>query len=156
SETITAHEGKIAKLQLALEPNDAETPPQPPPPTTTPAPTPVVETPPAVTATIRAQDPRGVYGKYLMLGGGATTAIGLGIGVFAIIDYHKAQSCTGCDKLTESHHAVILGDISTAVVVVGLAAAGAGVYLWRTGSSSAVVAPSAGTDHASVSIVGRF
>jgi len=152
SETITAREGKIAKLQLALEPKDAEPPPAP-----APAPPPVVERPaPAVTATIAAKPPRDLYGKMLMVGGGATTAVGLVIGVFAIRNYHDAQSCTGCDKLGQSHHAVVLGDISTVVVAIGLGAAGAGVYLWRSASSSAVIAPSAGTDQAGVSIVGRF
>jgi tetratricopeptide (TPR) repeat protein len=155
-EAITAREGKIAKLQLALEPKDAETPPPPPAPTPTPAPAPVVEPTPAVTATIRAPNPRDLYGKVLMAGGGAVTAAGLVIGVVAISKYHDAESCTGCDKLAQSHNAVILGDVSTVIVVVGLAATGTGVYLWRSASSSAVIAPSAGTDHASVSIMGRF
>jgi tetratricopeptide (TPR) repeat protein len=154
SETITAREGKIAKLQLALEPKDAGTPP--PPPAPSPAPAPVVEPAPVVTATIRAPDRRDLYGKVLMASGGTVTAAGLVIGVFAISKYHSAQSCAGCDKLAESHSAVILGDISTVIVAVGLAATGAGVYLWRSASSSAVIAPNAGTDQAGVSIMGRF
>jgi tetratricopeptide (TPR) repeat protein len=150
NETINAQAGKVARLQIALEPKDAEAPPPPP----KSAPTPVVE--PEVTATIRPPDKRALYGKVAIVGGGTLVVAGLIAGAVAIKNYHDAESCTGCDKLAESHHAVILGDISTVVVGVGLAAAGAGVYLWRTSSSTAVVAPRAGTDQVGVSVVGRF
>jgi hypothetical protein len=155
SETVTAREGKITRLALALEPKPAETAPPP----TTPPPTPpaIVEPPPPrLPAANREPGPRDRYGKIAILAGGTTVIAGLVVGAVAISKYHSAESCTGCDKLADSHHAVVLGDVSTAIVVVGLAAAGAGVYLWRTGSSAAVVTPSAGTDQAGVSVVGRF
>jgi hypothetical protein len=51
-----------------------------------------------------------------------------------------------------SHDARVLGDVSTALVIAGLAAAGAGVYLWRTSETSAQVVPAG----AGVAVAGRF
>ncbi len=97
---------------------------------------------------------RARYGKLAMIGGGAVVAGGLVVGGLAWAKWSDAQSCSSCNKADTSHSAVVLGDVSTVLVIAGAVPLVAGVYLWRTSSSSATVAPAAAGE--GVSIIGSF
>jgi hypothetical protein len=96
------------------------------------------------------------HGKLPMIIGASTLGVGLVLGGVAYSEYHSAEHCTSCDAHGQSHTAVVLGDVSTAVVVVGAVALVGGLYLWHASGSSAMVAPSVGQDHAGAVIFGRF
>lgn len=136
-----AAEGGVEHVPIALEPVPPPVPAPPPPP------------PPLVVPSVQHDvappngDP-GRTGKIVMLGGGIVVAGGLVVGALAISSYHDAENCTACDRSSTSHHAVILGDVSTVSVLVGLAAAGVGLYLWQT---AAVVPQPSG-----VAVVAQF
>jgi hypothetical protein len=153
-ETVrTAREGTTDKLSLALERAEVAPPVASPAPRPAPPTTPVVIAPPTVRA---AADPAGndrvLAGKVVVVGGGVVVAGGLVVGALALSAYHDAQSCMACDRPSDSHHAVVLGNVSTITVVVGLATVVGGIYLWRSGGGSAVVAPQPG----GVAIAGTF
>jgi hypothetical protein len=95
-------------------------------------------------------------GKLLLVGGGVLVAGGLITGAVAVSDYHGAESCASCNKPNQSHQAVVLGDLSTVLVVVGLLPAGAGLYLWKTAHSSAHLTADLSGDRATLQIAGRF
>lgn len=101
----------------------------------------------------------GRAGKLVVLGGAVITGAGLGVGALAFSKWNTEQdcaTCTGADKRSQAHDARVLGDVSTAVVAVGLVAVGAGIYLWHSSSSAAIVAPRIGPEQAGAMIVGRF
>jgi len=127
SDTIVVKEGELTRLSVTLTPLDAN-----------------------------AAAPRARYGKIAIAGGGALMAAGFVVGAIAVSDWHAAQKAPGPEQPAKSHHAVVLGDVSTALVVTGLIPAAIGVYLWRTSGSEAVAAPRAGVDQAGVMIVGTF
>jgi hypothetical protein len=136
----TSHEGEIRTVTIHLRPAGAG--PSPPP-------------PPRVVAHVEPS-PRGRYGKYAMLGGGVVIAGGLVVGALAVSTWHDAQSCTSCDRPTVAHRAVVLGNVSTVLVVAGVVPVAAGLYLWRTAGSSATVVPQASSDGAGLAVVGTF
>ncbi|HUJ60131.1 MAG TPA: hypothetical protein VLX92_16610 [Kofleriaceae bacterium] len=125
---IASEEGKVTRIVIRLDPLDAADVPAAPPAV-------VVAAPP------ERPGPRRRAGRYVLLGGAGLTVAGLVVGGLAWSAWDHAKSCTGCDRPELSHHAAVLGDWSTGLVVAGLAAAGAGLYLWRTSSSQAIVTP---------------
>jgi len=136
-------EGRVTHLRLHLDPVASEpaSPPQP-------AVTEVAPRP--------AGHGQGTAGEIAVFGGAGLAAIGLGVGALAYSTWDHATSCTGCDRPTLVHDARIEADISTALVIAGVAAAGAGLYLWHTSSSSAALAPGVGPDRVGLAIAGRF
>jgi hypothetical protein len=140
-ETVVVHAGEVAKVQVGLEPLDAHDAPS------------AGREPPRTHA---EPSSRARYGKYAMIGGAVTAGVGLGFGIATWLEWRHAEGATGADKVSSSHDAAILGDVSTALCVVGLASAGVGFYLWHTSSGSAVIAPHAGTDSAGISVSGAF
>jgi hypothetical protein len=142
SDTVAVKEGELARLSVTLTPLGA---PADAAATATPQ---AGESPPAASS-------RTLHGKIAVAGGGALVAAGLVVGAVAVSDWHDAQKAT-VDQDAKSHHAVVLGDVSTVLVVAGLIPAAIGVYLWQTPRSTAMVAPAAGPDRASVSIAGTF
>lgn len=135
----TAHEGETRTVTIHLVPTSSVPPPA--------KPTPIVETPSSSRAT---------YGKVAVIGGSVIAGAGLAIGAYAISTWNDAQSCTTCDRTSTAHSAVVAGDISTVMVIVGVVPVIAGVYLWKTAGSSATIAPHASSDSAGLSVVGRF
>lgn len=105
---------------------------------------------------IAATSSRATYGKIAVVSGGILIAAGLGVGAYAVSTWHDAQSCMSCNRSSTAHSAVIAGDISTVLVIVGAVPAIAGIYLWRTTDSSAALVPHASSDNAGVTLVGRF
>ncbi len=102
---------------------------------------------------------RATTGKLVIASGGAVLVTGIVVGIVALRDWHHAQDISGEDvdsANAEVHHVQRLGDFSTVCVVVGVAAAAAGVYLWRSGSGSTTLAPQVGTDSAGAMLFGRF
>lgn len=102
---------------------------------------------------------RRTVGAVAVVGGGAVLVGGLVAGGLAYRAWHDAtgcDTCTGDDRRSRSQHAQLLGNVSTVLVVTGLVAASAGVYLWKTSSSSALVAPQGGPDSVGVAILGSF
>jgi hypothetical protein len=111
----------------------------------------------AVRVVVAPQNPnRLLIGKLLVLGGGALFAGGLVTGGIAVSEYHSAESCTTCDKQSQSHHAVVLGDVSTVLVVAGAIPAGFGLYLWKTARSNGHLTADLDTSHALVGVAGNF
>jgi hypothetical protein len=110
-----------------------------------------------VRTTVTVANPnRVLMGKLLMVGGGALFASGIVTGGIAVSEYHGAESCTTCDKQSQSHKAVVLGDVSTVLVVAGLVPAGFGFYLWKTAHSNGHLTADVDTSHATVGIAGNF
>lgn len=145
SDTVAVKEAKVTELTLTLTPlNTREVSPEVAGINDTPKPSDT------------SSNPRRRYGLTAMIGGGTVVAAGLVIGTAAVLDWHDAQRVTGSDRTSKSHRAVVLGDVSTTVVIAGLIPMAAGVYLWRTAGSEAVVTPNVSAAHASVSITGRF
>jgi tetratricopeptide (TPR) repeat protein len=139
-ETVVVHAGDIAKVQVGLEPLDAQE-----------APSPTYERPVAPTDGSRAR-----HGKLALIAGASAVGAGLIFGAATWLEWNHAEAASGADKTSGARDARILGDASTTLVVVGLASAGVGVYLWQTSSTSAVVAPRAGADGAGVTLSGSF
>jgi hypothetical protein len=149
-----AREGQVESVSIALE---AAGP--------TAAPTAPVDSAPGATVTgateVHADAPaapgagRARAGEIAMIGGGALVAGGLVFGLIARSDYNSAASCTTCDKQEQSHHAVVLGDVATVLVIAGVVPVGAGLYLWKTAGSSAQVTAQVG-DHPGVVVAGSF
>jgi hypothetical protein len=138
SATAQIHdEGKVVRVTLRLDPLDAGEAP--------------AEQPAMAAPATNLRRRIGIIGTW---SGAGTAVAGLVVGTFAWTTWHRATNCNdaSCDRVSLSHDARVLGDVSTALVVVGLAAAGAGVYLWKTSESAAQVVP----DRAGVAIVGRF
>lgn len=82
-------------------------------------------------------------GKLLTITGGGVLIAGLAVGGYALSQYDGAK--TESDPATQrsqSHDAVVLGDVSTAAVIAGAVVAVVGVYLWRT-APAPFVAPRA-------------
>ncbi len=149
------HEGEVVQVALAL---DAAVPPPAATGTTRAS---AVTTDGGVNGDVHASAPiddpaRARYGQLLLAGGGVIVAGGLLTGAIAVSDYHSAESCATCDKASQSHSAVVLGDLSTVLVVAGLLPAGAGLYLWKTAHSSAHVTADVSGDRATVMIAGSF
>jgi hypothetical protein len=95
--------------------------------------------------------------KLLVIGGGAAFAAGLIFGGITLVQWHHAETCTGCSRPDASHTAIVLGDVSTVLVIAGaIPAAVGGLYLWRTSGSSAVVVPTATPEGGGAAIVGSF
>ncbi len=138
--TTITDEGKVVRVDIRLDPLDAPESP------TIPirAAAPVVDAEPHRVPII------------VLASGGAVVVGGLVTGTFAYTTWHHATSCTtGCDPVTLSHDARVLGDVSTALVVAGLATVGAGWYLWH-GASSAQIVPSAGATPVGLAVTGSF
>ncbi len=95
-------------------------------------------------------------GKIAIIAGAGVTVAGLVVGGFTYTTWHHAETCTACDRPSLSHEARTLGDVSTGVVIAGLASAGVGLYLWRSATSSAVVTPRADRDQVGVAVSGQF
>lgn len=103
-------------------------------------PTDAAEDPNTPHAVVMAMHRRESRGKLVALSGGIVATIGLGFGAAAYVE----NQCDGCDaqKLaSQSHRAVILGDVSTAVTAAGLVSLAVGVYLWKTTPHRMIVAP---------------
>ena len=81
---------------------------------------------------------------------------GSSLAPLAYTTWRHARSCTSCDPAALSHDASVLGDVSTALVVVGLAATGVGLYLWHRSASNAHVVPTAGNGPVGFAAVGTF
>ena len=94
-------------------------------------------TTPASAAAAAPGDRRHRVGTIAVIAGGGLVVAGLVAGGLAYSQWQDAKTCTGCDRASESHGALIRGDVSTALVAAGLIAAGVGVYLWKTSSSAA-------------------
>ncbi|HEY5922312.1 MAG TPA: hypothetical protein VIV11_11605 [Kofleriaceae bacterium] len=135
-------ERQVERVSLRLEPIDARDVPS---------------------ATVEKDQPppnrRRFYGTVAMYGGAGLVGVGLVFGGIAYQRWNSANDCTTCtgtEKRDRAHTAVVLGNISTVVVIAGLASAGVGYYLWRTSASSATIVPQVGADHAGASFVGTF
>jgi hypothetical protein len=159
----------LSKEGVVLHPNLHMTktrglPPMPPTPIETPqgtgsgAPTPPgVETqprhPPEPKVTAQRLTTRGKAGKYLMLGGGVVTVVGLASGAYAYAswsdaeDLHAKGDPTANDRVRDARNQA---SGSTALTIAGVVAVGVGVYLWRTGREEIFVTPSG------VAFAGRF
>lgn len=133
----TAHEGETRTVTIHMVPPGA--------------PEPTKRAPVVATTSSRA-----TYGKIAVVSGGILIGAGLGVGAYAVSTWHDAQSCTSCNRPSTAHSAVIAGDISTVLVIVGAVPAIAGIYLWRTADSSAAIVPHASSDSAGFTLVGRF
>ncbi|HTR49457.1 MAG TPA: tetratricopeptide repeat protein [Kofleriaceae bacterium] len=101
-------------------------------------------------------NPRRAWGQITTISGGVLVAGGLVAGGLAYSQWQHAQTCTGCVRSSESHSAEVRGDISTALVAIGLADVGLGIYLWKTAPSSATVTAVATPTAATFAIAGRF
>ena len=99
---------------------------------------------------------RRTWGEVATISGGVLVVGGLVAGGLAYSQWQHAQTCTGCVRSSEAHSAEVRGDISTALVAIGLADAGIGVYLWKTAPSSATVTAVAGPRTAGLALAGRF
>jgi hypothetical protein len=163
--TATAKEREVAHVQLALAPRPESEPPR----TVTPVAPPPVAPPPLVSAkpvpsaaptpglTARAPARYRTPAKIALIGGGGGFVVGLVFGGIALVQFHHAKTCTGCDRPSASHSAVVWGDVSTALVIAGaIPAVVGGVYLWRTSRSSAAIVPAASPEGGGAVIVGRF
>ena len=139
-ETVTVtHEGVESNVVVRLVPIGAP-----------PAPAEVhVATPPATSS-------RRLYGEIGVISGSAIIVGGLVAGGLAYSQWQHAQTCTDCDRQVESHTAIVRGDFSTGLVIVGAVVAAAGGYLWRTSSNSAEVTAAVTHDSAGLALVGRF
>lgn len=112
--------------------------------------------PEAVAAPGATGSSRGTTGKVVVVSGGAVLVTGLVVGIVALRDWHDAKTRSVTDVAganTEVRHVERLGDVSTVCVVAGAVAVAAGIYLWRSGSTT--IAPQLG-DSAGVVVSGRF
>jgi hypothetical protein len=153
---VTVQEREVAHVTLELEP----VAPTEAVPVVAPKP-PVVSTATSATiqpaADVQSRPRYRTPAKIALIAGGGVAAIGLALGGFAIIDFHAAETCTGCNRASQSHTAAVAGDISTALVIAGaISAALGGVYLWHTSASSATLVPVATPEAAGATIVGTF
>lgn len=137
--TINA-EGRVVRVDVRLDPLDAAESPT----------IPIHATAPPIDAPSR-RVPIIAFAT-----GGALVVGGLVTGTFAYTTWHHATSCTSCDPVTLSHDARVLGDVSTALVIAGLASAGVGLWLWHVESSSAQLVPTAGASPVGVALAGSF
>ncbi len=108
--TTVDEEGKVVRVDVRLDPLDA------------------AESP---TIPIRAETPVDAVSRRAPIiafaTGGALVVGGLVTGTFAYTTWHHATSCTSCNPVQLSHDARVLGDVSTALVIAGLASAGVGL-----------------------------
>ena len=103
-----------------------------------------------------ATDSKRQIGQIAVIGGSVLVVGGLVFGGLAYSQWQHAQSCNGCDRVSESHTAIIRGDVSTVLVITGAIVAGAGGYLWKTSSGHAEVTAAVGPGGGTVALVGAF
>jgi hypothetical protein len=143
STTTTVNEdGKVVRVDIRLDPLDAAE-----------SPTVPIRATGSPVDTVSRRAPIIAFAT-----GGALVVGGLVTGTFAYTTWHHATSCTSCDPVTLSHDARVLGDVSTALVIAGLASAGVGLWLWHVESSSAQIVPTGGATSAGagLAIAGSF
>jgi len=115
----------------------------------------------ATLATARADSnkpsKRPLVGKITLASGGVVVVTGLVLGGVALHHWHDAQTTALTDPAAANqqvHTTRILGDVSTVMVIVGVATAATGLYLWR--SHGATIAPRVGADGGGVALSGTF
>lgn len=102
---------------------------------------------------------RVLVGKITTISGGVVLVGGLVLGGVAISKWHHAQDEAGSD-IDQANRDVsstrTIGNVSTALVVVGAVGVAAGIYLWRSGHGQVAVTPQIGADGAGAMMSGRF
>lgn len=102
---------------------------------------------------------RELIGKITTIAGGGVLVTGLVLGGVALSKWHHAQDESSTD-VDQANHDVsstrTIGNVSTALVVVGAVGVAAGVYLWRSGHGQVAVTPQIGSDSAGAMMFGRF
>jgi len=107
----------------------------------------------------RPGNPRVLAGKITTIASGGVLVTGLVLGGVALSKWHHAQDEAGSD-LDQANRDVsstrTIGNVSTALVVVGVVGVAAGIYLWRSGHGQMAVTPQIGADTAGAMMFGRF
>jgi hypothetical protein len=115
-------------------------------------------------AVVRAVAPpttskRIVVGKLATAGGAAVVVTGLVVGGVALRDWHRSQDDARTDTTLaneEVAHVRTLGNVSTALIIVGVVTVGTGLYLWRSGARSVRATGSVGPDHGQLGMLVTF